>query len=39
MKEFTKNQFILLGQKITVKQDACLKLSVEELEKLLILIS
>ena len=35
MKEFTKKQFILLGQKIAVNQDAGLKLSVEELEKLI----
>ena len=35
MKEFTKKQFILLGQKIVVNQDAGLKLSVEELEKLI----
>ena len=35
MKEFTKTQFVSLGQKIAVKQDAGLKLSIEELEKLI----
>ena len=35
MKEFTKTQFVSLGQKIAVKQDVGLKLSIEELEKLI----
>ena len=35
MKNFTKNHFILLGQKLAMKQDAGLNLSIEELEELI----